>query len=308
MPTDRNVLPPLDYLLAFEAAAQTGSFVGAAQRLNISECAISRKVRLLEQHYETALFVRGHRSIRLTPQGGNLLKSVEGSLAGLREASRDLLSHRQNNAVNLAATNSVSSLWLMPRLRKFTRSNKQIEIMLVSSDSDQECLADTMDLTILRGEGTWPGYQSKLLFGETIFPVCAPGYLKSNPNAAQLQNLPHLDLIEVDSEHKEWMDWKNWLANKGIEGTKLERTARFNTYPLAIQAAVDGLGLALGWRHLVDHLLDSGQLVRPMGEKCVRTQSGYYLLKPEGRISFAELDIVQAWLIKESDARERYSM
>ena len=112
------------------------------------------------------------------------------------------------------------------------------------------------------------------MFGETIFPVCAPRYLKSNPKAAQLSNLPGLELIEVASDHTEWMDWKNWLAHNRIHDATLERTARFNTYPLAIQAAVDGLGLALGWRHLVDHLLESGQLVRPLGETCVRTQSG----------------------------------
>ncbi|MGI9482829.1 MAG: LysR substrate-binding domain-containing protein [Hyphomicrobiales bacterium] len=307
MPHGRNILPPLDYLLAFEAAAQTGSFVGAARRLNISETAISRKVRLLEQHYAIALFVRGHRSIRLTPQGKNLLGSVEKSLEVLRNASRDLFSHQQKNAVSLAATNSVSSLWLMPRLRKFNRSNRQIEIMLVSSDSDEECLADTMDLTILRGEGDWPGYHCSLLFGETIFPVCSPGYLKNSPKASRLADLPRLDLIEVASDHTEWMNWRNWLAHNQVHDASLERTTRFNTYPLAIQAAVDGLGVALGWRHLVDHLLDKGQLVQPLGEVCVRTQSGYYLLKPQDQRSFAELDIVEDWLLKESEARQRYT-
>ncbi len=162
-------------------------------------------MRLLEQHYDIALFVRGHRSIALTTQGKRLLTSVEQSLDILRNASRTMFSQQQKNAVNLAATNSVSSLWLMPRLRKFNKANRRIKIMLVSSDSDEECLAENMDLTILRGEGNWPGYECRILFGETVFPVCTREYLDANPKATQISELPRLDLITVDSSHTEWM-------------------------------------------------------------------------------------------------------
>lgn len=143
--------------------------------------------------------------------------------------------------------------------------------MLVASDSDQECLADTNDLSILRGEGEWPGFDAQSLFGETIFPVCAPGYLKRNPACGQLKNLARHDLIEVTSNHTEWMDWKTWLACQNVHDETLDRAAIFNIYPLAIQAAVDGLGVALGWGHLVDHLLASGALVRPVPDRFIRT-------------------------------------
>ncbi len=300
-------MPPLDYLLAFESAAKNGSFAAAAREMNISETAISRKVRLLEQHYDIALFIRRHRSIRLTAQGHELLKQVSHAIDILRSTSRNMFTQRQKNAVNLAATNSVSSLWLMPRLHKFSATNDRIKIMLISSDNDDECLADTMDLTILRGDGDWPGYESRLLFGETIFPVCTPGYLKANPGAARLKELHRLDLIEVSSSHTEWMNWGNWLDRNGQSAATLERTVSFNTYPLSIQASVDGLGIALGWKHLVDPLLESGQLIRPLGETCVRTASGYYLLKRKGQKSFPELEAVNTWLLTESEKRQRYS-
>jgi DNA-binding transcriptional LysR family regulator len=303
----RKVLPPLDYMLAFESAAKLGSFAAAARELNISETAISRKIRLLEQHYDIALFVRGHRSVSLTAQGKNLLDSVEQSMDILRAASRDMFSRQQKNAVSLAATNSVSSLWLMPRLRKFNKANRHIEIMLVSSDSDEECLADGIDLTILRGEGNWPGFECRMLFGETIFPVCTQEYLDANPRAVEIGKLRRLDLIEVASSHTEWMNWKNWLAHNGQPEAELERATSFNTYPLSIQAAVDGLGVALGWQHLVDPLLDSGQLIRPLGNTGIRTQSGYYLLKRKSGNSFPELGIVEGWLIKESESRQKYN-
>jgi LysR family glycine cleavage system transcriptional activator len=303
----RHFLPPLDYFVAFEAAAKLGSFAKATKLLNISETAISRKVRLLEQHYDLPFFVRGHRSIALTQQGKELLSAVESSLDVLREASQELFSKNGANSVALAATNSVASLWLMPRLRKFNHANKQVKIMLMASDSDSECLSDTMDLSILRGEGNWPGFDATLLFGETIFPVCSPKFLEQNPNCVSIEALPALDLIEVQSSHTEWMNWKEWLGRLEVHDVALERAAYFNTFPLATQAAVDGLGVALGWGHLVDHLLRAGDLVRPLGAAQTRTESGYYLLKNQREKPFPEQHMVEEWLLGISAARNRYS-
>lgn len=302
-----NVLPPLDYLLAFEAAANCQGFAGASRELNISESAISRKARLLELHYDVPLFVRGHKSVTLTPQGQKLLNAVSPAIQSLRDVSREILSRHNRNAVTLAATISVATLWLMPRLLKFNNRNKQLKIMLVASDSDSECLAETVDLSILRGDGNWPGYRSRLLFGETIFPVCSPGYLAANPDVKALETLPGQALIEVSNIHTEWMDWMTWLHEQGQSRPVHDRSSTFNTYPLAVQAAVDGLGVALGWGHLVDRLLKSGELVRPLGASNVRSDFGYYLLRPEKQKPFLERTIVEDWLLKESAARKRYS-
>ncbi|MGR3621661.1 LysR substrate-binding domain-containing protein [Pseudophaeobacter sp.] len=306
MPSKRKVLPPLDYLLAFESAAKACSFARASEDLNISETAISRKVRLLEQHYDVPLFVRGNRSITLTQHGTTLLASVTQSIDILREASRDIFANHQANTINLAATNSVAALWLMPRLRKFNRSNARVKISLVASDSDAECLANEMDLSILRGDGSWPGYEAQLLFGETVFPVCSPGYLARQNHAPKISELPELDLIEVTSSHAEWMTWKTWFSHQEVADPPLDRAVAFNTYPLAIQAALDGFGVVLGWGHLVDHLLASGELVRPTGEAAVRTQSGYYLLTNKSHKGFPERQIVKDWLVEQSAQRKRY--
>ncbi len=300
-------LPPLDYLLAFEAAAEAQSFVAASKRLNISETAISRKVRLLELHYGVPFFLRGHRSISITPQGELFLARVKPALDMLRNASRMTAADHQDRAVTLAATNSVAALWLMPRLQKLNRQNKHLKIMLVSSDDDNECLSDSVDLAILRGDGKWPGYQSELLFGETVFPVCAPSYLTANPAAADPQQICNLDLIEVSSAHREWMNWRTWLERFGAPATELRQGTLFNTYPLSVQAAADGLGIALGWAHLVDPLLSQGKLVRPLGQAKVRTDHGYYLLKSERKKMFDECQVVEDWLRGLSAERTRYS-
>lgn len=305
MPGNNSTLPPLDYFLAFESAANCESFAAASRELNVSETAISRKVRLLELHYDTPLFLRRHRSIHLTPQGQALLARIAPAIEAIRQISRDMHTNHKGNAVTLAATNSVAALWLMPRLRKFNATNKHVKIMLVASDSDEECLADNIDLSILRGSGRWPGYTSRLLFGETVFPVCSPGYRKRR-NIQSPTDLPKQDLIGVSSRHPEWMDWASWLSHSGITDPAIDQAALFNTYPLAIQAAVDGLGVALGWGHLVDHLIERGDLVRPLGQLNVQTDDGYYLLQAEDSPGFNERTIVENWLLDASAQRKRY--
>lgn len=302
----RKPLPPLDYILAFEAAADHGSFAKAARQMNISETAISRKVRLLELHFGLAFFARGHRSIELTPYGRDFLARIAPAIEQLRMASDDLLKTGRQRPVVLAATNSVASLWLTPRLHEFRQANTHLSIMLVASDLDAECLADSVDLAILRGDGDWKGYDSQLVFGETIFPVCSPDFLARNPGVHEAKNLTSASLIEVSSSHTEWMNWHAWLEQIGVKPHRLERPLLFNSYPLSIHAALDGVGIALGWGHLVDHLLDSGKLVRPLGPAHVRTRFGYYLLTRQDHTSFPGRSEVQAWLMAQSAARKRY--
>ena len=305
-PMRRKPLPPLDYLLAFEAAAEHDSFAGASLQLHISETAISRKVRLLEQHFGVVFFERGHRSIALNAQGRRFLGRIRPALDLLRDAADDVSKTAQNRPVVLAATNSVASLWLTPRLHTFRAANPHLNIMLVSSDNDDECLSEDVDLTILRGDGHWPGYDAQLVFGETIFPVCAPDFLAANPGVLDIATLPDAPLIEVASSHTEWMNWRTWLTRTGEPPIQPGRMTLFNTYPLSIQAAVDGVGVALGWGHLVDQLVESGRLVRPLGNRHVRTSDGYYLLVPQSRASFSGSEEVATWLMGMSAERKRY--
>lgn len=304
---NRAALPRLDYLLAFEVAAELESFAAAAKTLNVSETAVSRKIRLLEQHYNCSLFLRGHRSVTLTEQGRKLLNGITPALKTLERVSADMLQRRHRSTVRLAATNSVAALWLMPRLRKFRNHNHSVAISLLASDQDSECLAEDVDLAILRGEGEWTGFDAQLLFGETVFPVCSPKFLQQNPSICSVENLPNNSLIEVSNTHSEWMNWNAWLTHKGADPDSIQLSTFVNTYPLGVQAAVDGLGIALGWGHLVDQHLQDGTLVRPLNDSHVRTQSGYYLLQRQTKKKRAESDIVINWLLQESAERTRYA-
>ena len=302
---NRAALPRLEYLLAFEAAAELESFAAAAKELNISETAVSRKIRLLETHYDCALFLRGHRSVQLTDHGRKLLSGIGPALKSLERTSEAMLEEHHRSTVRMAATNSVSSLWLMPRLRKFQMSNRNVTISLFSSDHDSECLTEAFDLAILRGEGEWQGYDAEYLFGETVFPVCSPGYVVNHPHLEKPEDLLNQSLIEVTSNHTEWLNWKTWLSELDTDPS-VRHSTFVNSYPLAIQAAVDGLGIALGWGHLVDRHLQDGSLVRPLRDAHVRTHSGYYLLRRQGAPKHPESDVVTRWLMQESAARKRY--
>lgn len=304
---NRAVLPRLDYLLAFEVAAEMESFAAAAKEMNVSETAVSRKIRLLELHYKCALFLRGHRSVQLTEQGRTLLHGIRAPLKSIAQLSEDMLGKMSRSSVRMSATNSVASLWLMPRMTHFHEANQNITINLFSSDIDSQCLTEEFDLTILRGEGNWPGYDAQHLFGETVFPICAPSYLENYVGIESVTELLNHNLIEVSNNHIEWMNWRNWFVQQGADPDKVKHSTSVNTYPLGVHAAIDGLGIALGWSHLVDRHLESGALVRPLKDAHVRTKSGYYLLRRENAPRHPEADIVARWLIGESATRKRYA-
>lgn len=295
MPSRRSQLPPLDYLVAFEAAALLGGFTAAAEHLNLSQAAISRKIRLLEENLGQQLFTRGHPSVQLTPSGRTYLRSVRKALDEIAAASVAIRQGDLRAHVTIAATQSVATLWLLPRLPDLRRDLPGLDINLLSSDEDEACLAGDFDLVILRGEGRWSGYETELLLDEEVFPICSPGYAEQ----IGLKQLPDLDrctLIEVASHHTEWMNWRAWLAEFGEVKNVGAKQLTFNTYALAVQAACDGLGVALGWRHLVDAHLETGALVRPMA-RSVRTGSGYYMLSGRGHARLEMVEVLRDWLL-----------
>lgn len=302
----RALLPRLDYLITFEVAAEFESFSAAAKHLNVSETAVSRKMRLLEDHFDCLFFERGHRSVRLTDQGRKLLAGISPGLKTLEKVSLSMFAETKAAPVRLAATNSVASLWLMPRLSRLRAENEGVTISLLASDEDDECLSEEVDIAILRGDGDWPGFRTQKLFGETVFPVCAPGYLENHLEISDVSELPDHALIEVRNNHAEWLNWQTWLTRKDVDPDRVRHSTLVNTYPLAIQAAVDGLGIALGWGHLIDRYLGNGDLVRPLNKTHIRTHSGYYLLTREAAQPSSDRDAIASWLRHESEQRRRY--
>ncbi|MEM7057901.1 MAG: LysR substrate-binding domain-containing protein [Pseudomonadota bacterium] len=279
----RRTLPPLDPLVAFEAAARHQSFTRAAEELALSQAAVSQRIRQLEDHIGTPLFVRANRRVQLTTAGRTLQHAASPALRRIAAATEDVR-HRPGRArLTIAADQSIAAMWLMPRLDAFRGTlDQDTSVRVVASDDPTDCLADDIELAILHGAGDWPGRQAALLFPEEVFPVCAPYYLTRHGPLSQAEQLLQHPLLELDDVQWDWMNWRGWLSTIGVDGIAQAEPLRINSYPLIIEAAKAGQGLALGWRHLVDQPMAEGQLVAPLPNS-VTTEFGYYLIWPADR-------------------------
>ncbi|MGC1488942.1 MAG: LysR substrate-binding domain-containing protein [Albidovulum sp.] len=276
-------LPPLDLLEPFEAAARHGSFTRAADELSVTQSAISQRVRKLEELLGIKLFERLHRSIELTPEGRELLNGVTVALRHLTSATHSLRQRGGQPRLKLGVDTSIAQLWLMPRLKRILSHDPSIVFDLTVSDCEKEVL--NSDVAILHGDGLWPGYVARLLFKDEIFPVCSPGYLQRRP-ISRAQDLLGADLIDLDYIHWNWINWNIWFTESRLEQADARILLRTNSYTTQLDAARAGLGVALGWGHLLDEDLRNGTLIRPIQDS-VDTKYGYYVLHREGADSAA---------------------
>lgn len=281
-------LPPLDLLEPFEAAARHGSFTRAADELAVTQSAISQRVRKLEDLIGLKLFERHHRAIELTPEGRELLNGVTVALRHLTSATQGLRQQGGRPRIKLGVDTSIAQLWLLPRLKRILSQEPSFDVDLTVSDIENDAL--NTDVAILHGDGNWPGYTAKLLFADEIFPVCAPDYLHRHPITCA-QDLLTADLIDLDYIHWNWINWSIWFTEARLAPPHARILLRTNSYSAQLDAARAGLGVALGWSHLLEEDLQNGALIRPIPDS-VGTKFGYYVLCRDGADSIAR-DISQ---------------
>ena len=273
----KDSLPPLTALIAFEAAGRLQSFTRAAEELNVTQAAVSRQIRLLEDHLGKPLFLRAHRSVELTTDGRNYLHTVVNALSHVSAATRDLKTAGPAVRLTVAVDQSIAHLWLMPRLQAFRTAHAAINLHLIASDEEKACLAADVDVAILHGDGNWPAHESELLFAEEVFPVCHPGYFAGRSGGLAVADLASAELLALDDDHWNWLSWRQWLSAHGAGEAVASPALTISSYPLVIDAARRGLGVALGWRGLVDDDLAAGRLVAPLRES-LKTRFGYHLV------------------------------
>jgi len=270
-------LPPLDPLIAFEAAARLLSFTRASEELNLTQAAISQQIRNLEENLQVKLFTRSHRAVQLTNEGQEYQHTVSAILKLLAGATTDIKNVAIDRQLIIGCDQSFATYWLSPKLKRLRQSLPDTSIRVVVSDDDDECLARDIQVSILHGDGKWPGYRAIRLFDEEVFPVCSPNYEHKAAQQNWIEWLLQAELIDLEDNHWNWMNWRLWLGGNDIDEPLRHRNLQINSYPLVIEAACQGHGVALGWRHLVNDLLAQGKLVRPF-EKSIKTEFGYYLL------------------------------
>ena len=299
----RTRLPPLDPLVSFEAAARLLNFTAAAKELRISQSAVSQNIRNLEEYLGVPLFTRAHRSVDLTHLGKAYQQTVTAMLENLADATAELRTIRYRRRLTIGADQSIAWMWLMPRMPLFQKANPDIVVRLVASDIETDCMAKGIDLAIVYGTGQWPGYESLELFPEEVFPVCSPDYLENGPPLETIEDLSHHTLIHLEDEHWGWVTWRMWLPYYGVQAPAEQQGLVANNYPLLIEAAKKGQGIALGWRYLIDHALGDGTLVRPF-EESLTTDSSYYIVWPSIPERSSDAKTLCDWLVAAHDTTE----
>lgn len=290
-------LPPLNTLRFFEAAGRHLSFKHAAEELNVTPSAVSHGIQTLEDWLGAALFARGNRTLVLTGAGAAYLPQVRTVLDLLARATEAVPGRRPNGRLTVSVAPSFGLRWLLPRLPRFRERHPDIEVSVDTTRAQVEFPRDGVDVAIRMGRGEWDDLYAKLLVAEQLVPVCSPLLAERLGSLADLESAT---LLHVETVSDDWQTWRS-LANVEINPG---RVLKFDTVNMAFEAAVQGLGIAMGRLPLVSSDIEAGRLV-PLFGPPVSCATGYWLVA--GRESLVRPEVVafRKWIsaeLKDSSA------
>src|SRR5262245_5626135 len=292
-------LPPLDLIQGFEAAARNLSFTKAAEELLVTQSAISRQIRGLEEHLGVALFERRARAIVLTEQGQTLQRAVGDLLERLQQVTDALRADGGARHLTVTTTSGFASLWLIPRLRRFTQLHPDVDVRISATYKTVNLERSLVDVAVryLRTDAAPEG--AKLLFGEELFPVCSPLLTSEGERPLRnLEDLSHHALLRIDDAN---VDWGTWLEAQGLSDFKPAASLRFDNYEQMIAAALAAQGVGMGISSLVSRLMASGQLIAPFSKSVIGTRS-YYVISSATTGRRPHVEAFVAWLVAEAAA------
>jgi len=296
-------LPPLDPLIAFEAAARLLSFTRAGEELHLSQAAISQQIRSLESSLQVQLFTRSHRAVQLTNEGREYQHTVVTILKQLAGATMDIQNIEFSQQLVIGCDQCFATQWLSPRFAQLRQLLPAVALRIIASDDYDESLGPEIQTAILHGDAQWPGFHAQLLCAEEVYPVCSPNYPHQQAQQDWAGWLLQAQLIDLVDSHWNWMNWRLWLGGNNIDEPLGNRNLHINSYPLVIDAACAGLGVALGWGGLVDDLIAQGRLIRPLTQSS-KTEFGYYFLCRENLQDDETIAQLRNWLFREFAAAD----
>jgi LysR family glycine cleavage system transcriptional activator len=307
MDTLRSRLPPPNCLVVFEAAARHLNFTRAADELSVTQAAVSRQVRILEEHIGRALFVRSDRRVALTPIGARLKEAVSIGLGHIADAVADIARRRTSLEVTVAASVSFSSYWLMSRVAQFRAQYPEINLSLVALTRARAAAGAEADLAIRYGTGEWPGMTAHHLFDNDIFPVCAPGYLADRRKPLRrVADLLGETLLHLSRFDRNWVSWEAWLSSFGVATAPRRPGLYYDNYVVLIHAVVAGQGIALCGGRLAQDMLARGDVVRPLKES-LQSDRAFYLVHPADAPLNRAGQLFRDWLLAEARSAGRRS-
>ena len=278
MPPDKiSALPPLHALRAFDAAARYGRFRDAAKALGLSESAVSHQVKKLEEYLAIGLFERRGNAVSLTAAGRRYFEQIEPAFSRIRSATDDIKGAFDRSRVALTLPGTLATFWLIPKLHRLEALYPDISLQLVTTERISDLRREQIHLAIRYGRAQWPGITSELLLDEQAFPVCKPGYMPADLAGRPGEALRKLRLIVNDTHVPEWQEW---ARAHGLEPPSLRGAIMLHASDQVLGAAIEGLGMAIGRRPLVDRWLNEGRLVAPFGAADL-SGAAYYLAWPD---------------------------
>ncbi|RTE90288.1 MULTISPECIES: transcriptional regulator GcvA [Bradyrhizobium] len=288
-------LPSLNGLRAFEAAARHLSFTLAAAELNVTQTAISHQIRRLEEELGIRLFIRQNRALALTPEARDYLPGVRAAFNDLRLATDRLLRKDDDKVLTVSTLASLAAKWLLPRLSDFQEQHPGIDVRITTSTSLVDFQRDNVDAAIRYGRGQWPGLRADWLMADELFPVCSPSLLRGDKPLRRPEDLRNHPLLHTSNANSD--DWRLWLTAAGLPADIARQPGiTFDMIFMTIQAAIDGIGVAMGRTSYVQDDIAKGRLVVPF-KIALPADAGFYLVAPEGRRESPKLTAFRQWML-----------
>lgn len=287
---------PFSALRAFEAVVRRAGFSAAADELGVSQSAVSQHVRTLEQWLGRDLLTRGSRQSVPTPDGLRLAQAISEGLGRISDVCVDLRNrHRNDDRIVVGCPPGFAFLWLFPRLMQFDQAHPDLSVS-IATEVGRSPQSD-VDIGIRYGYGDHPGMQVEHLMPERVFPVCAPSLLRAADPLVHLSDLTRQTLLqdEYSGFGADSPNWDFWARECGLTLLAPRRSRQFGQSNLVVQAAIEGIGVALGREPLVVDALRDGRLVRPFPQ-IARSPLSYWLVRPRRAPARAGLEAFQNWI------------
>lgn len=284
-------IPPLNPLRAFEAAARHMSFTKAAEEMNVTQGAISRQVKVLEEYLGFALFDRTSKGLELSRNGRGYAATLSQAFEQIALATDEVITARSHSVLTIRGYTTFLVRWLVPLLPEFKIKHPNIEIRLVSASDPVDFERENVDLGIRYGYGHWRNMESELLFFDSLIPVCSPALVEQT-RLESPRDLSRCTLLHLNLRRR---DWPDWLAAAGDEHLNVENNLFLEDLGVVYQCAVAGMGVAIGQQAYVEDDLAARRLVAPF-DFVLRRSKGYYLVFPKDRGHVTKIRVFQEWL------------
>lgn len=300
----RTFVPSANYLFVFEAAARHQNYSVAARELNVSQPAVSKTIKLLEDALGFKVFVRSAGGLELTAEGKKLYRETQDAFDHLHLVIASLRQRNARDVVRVSFSASFVQLWLISRLDDFKENNPGVSLRIEESTrDDQDLQREDIDISARLGAGRWAGVNAWHFADEDVLPVCSPAYLAKHGPVTSVDELSGRTLLHFEERHRLRLTWSDWLRRCGVARPQLSEGLVFTDNLGSIEAAVQGQGIALGWRHLVRDHLKAGRLVPALDVSC-RSGDAVYLVMPARRILKPAAEAFRDWLLQQQRTAE----